>query len=72
MYPITGDKVQISLYLNEPDCYDSMIIKKSSDLGGTTYTDTALDQPIWLCPWLQGYFGFVPKKMYIKIQVIDK
>jgi hypothetical protein len=28
--------------------------------------------PVWLCPWLQGYFGEVPDEIYIKVRPINK
>jgi len=43
-----------------------------SDEDGTTYTDTTLCVPVWLCPWLQGYFGFVPEEIYVKVKPINK
>ena len=57
-YPIEGDEVEISLFLGEPDDYDTLLVKEVSDEDGTTYTDTTLCIPVWLCPWNQGYFGF--------------
>jgi hypothetical protein len=71
-YPIEGDEVEISLFLEEPDDYDTLLVKEVSDEDGTTYTDTTLCIPVWLCPWNQGYFGFVPEKIYVKIYPINK
>ena len=71
-YPIEGDEVEISLFLEEPDDYDTLLVKEVSDEDGTTYTDTTLCIPVWLCPWLQGYFGEVPDEIYIKIRPINQ
>jgi len=71
-YPIEGDEVEISLFLEEPDDYDTLLVKEVSDEEGTTYTDTTLCCPVWLCPWLQGYFGFVPEEIFIKVRPINQ
>jgi len=69
---IEGDEVEISLFLEEPDDYDTLLLKEVSDEDGTTYTDTTLCIPVWLCNWLQGYFGFVPEELYVKVRPINK
>ena len=71
-YPIEGDEVEISLFLGEPDDYDTLLVKEVSDDDGTTYTDTTLCSPVWLCPWLEGYFGYVPEEIYIKVRPINQ
>jgi len=37
---------------------------ETSDVG-SYYKDRLSDQQVWLCPWLQGYFGEVPERIYI-------
>ena len=71
-YPIEGDEVEISLFLEEPDDYDTLLVKEVSDEDGTTYTDTTLCIPVWLCPWNQGYFGYVPEELYVKVRPVNK
>ena len=71
-YPAVGDEVKISLFLEEPDDYDTLLVKEVSDEEGTTYTDTTLCAPVWLCPWLQGYFGEVPEEIFIKVRPINQ
>jgi hypothetical protein len=71
-HAIEGDEVEISLYLEEPEDYDTLLVKEVSDEEGTTYTDTTMCLPVWLCPWLQGYFGEVPDEIYIKVRPINK
>ena len=71
-YPIEGDEVEISLFLREPDDYDTLLVKEVSDDDGTTYTDTTLCSPVRLCPWLEGYFGYVPEEIYIKVRPINQ
>ena len=71
-YPVVDDEVEISLFLEEPNDYDTLLLKEITDEEGTTYTDTTLCCPVWLCPWLQGYFGEVPEEIYIKVRPINK
>ena len=71
-YPIEGNEVEISLFLEEPDNYDTLLVKEVSDEDGTTYTDTTLCIPVWLCNWLQGFFGEVPDEIYIKVRPINQ
>jgi hypothetical protein len=71
-YPIEGDEVEISLFLEEPTDYDTLLVKEVFDEEGTTYTDTTMCCPVWLCPWLQGFFGKVPDVIYIKVHPINK
>ena len=66
-YPAVGDEVEISLFLEKPDDYTALLLKEITDEEGTTYTDTSLSAPVWLCNWLQGYFGFVPEEIYVKV-----
>jgi hypothetical protein len=60
------------LFLGEPDDYDTLLVKEVSDEDGTTYTDTTLCIPVWLCNWLQGFFGEVPDEIYIKVRPINQ
>lgn len=71
-YPKEGDEVVISLLLEEPEDYDTLLLKEISDEEGTTYTDTTLCIPVWLCNWLQGYFGYVPEEIYVKVRPVNK
>ena len=71
-HPIEGDEIEVSLFLTEPDDYDTLLVKEVSDEEGTTYTDTTMCCPVWLCPWLQGYFGFIPEEIYVKVRPINK
>ena len=71
-YPIEGNEVEISLFLGEPDDYDTLLVKEVSDEDRTTYTDTTLCIPVWLCNWLQGFFGEVPDEIYIKVRPINQ
>jgi hypothetical protein len=69
---VAKDQMEIILNTEEPDDYDTLLVKEVSDEEGTTYTDTTLCAPVWLCPWLQGYFGEVPEEIFIKVRPINQ
>jgi hypothetical protein len=64
--------MEIILNTEEPADYDTLLVKEVSDAEGTTYMDTTLCIPVWLCNWNQGYFGFVPEELYVKVRPINK
>jgi hypothetical protein len=68
--PVEGDKIRINVTTVEPedvDDYDTVLTFQESDENGTTYIDEVLCDYVWLCPWLQGYFGEIPDKLYIQV-----
>ena len=71
-YPVEKDQMEIILNTEEPTDYDTLLVKEVSDDDGTTYTDTTLCAPVWLCPWLQGYFGEVPEEIFVKVRPINQ
>lgn len=71
-YPVVGDEIEVSIYTESPDDYDTILLQEVSDEDGTYYTDTTMDLSVWLCPWLQGYFGYVPEEIYVKVRPINK
>ena len=71
-YPVEKDQMEIILNTEEPDDYDTLLVKEVSDEEGTTYTDITLCAPVWLCNWNQGYFGFVPEELYVKVRPINQ
>jgi len=71
-HAVAKDQMEIILNTEEPDDYDTLLVKEVSDEDGTTYTDTTLCCPVWLCNWLQGYFGEVPDEIYIKVRPINQ
>jgi hypothetical protein len=71
-HAVAKDQMQIILNTEELDDYDTLLVKEVSDEEGTTYTDTTLCIPVWLCPWLQGYFGEIPEEIFIKVRPINQ
>jgi hypothetical protein len=71
-HAVENDQMEIILNTEEPADYDTLLVKEVSDDDGTTYMDTTLCIPVWLCNWNQGYFGFVPEELYVKVRPINK
>ena len=71
-HAVEKDQMEIILNTEEPADYDTLLVKEVGDEEGTTYTDTTLCIPVWLCPWLQGYFGEVPEEIFVKVRPINQ
>ena len=71
-HAVEKDQMEIILNTEEPADYDTLLVKEVSDEEGTTYTDTTLCAPVWLCNWLQGYFGEVPEEIFVKVRPINQ
>jgi hypothetical protein len=71
-HAVENDQMEIILNTEEPADYDTLLVKEVNDADGTTYMDTTLCIPVWLCNWNQGYFGFVPEELYVKVRPINK
>lgn len=63
--PVSGDKIHFYLNTDKFDYAISEINLIKTEQFGSTYKDKLSSMQLWLCPWLQGYFNEVPKKMYI-------
>jgi hypothetical protein len=71
-HAVEKDQMEIILNTEEPADYDTLLVKEVGDEEGTTYTDTTLCVPVWLCNWLQGYFGEVPEEIFVKVRPINQ
>jgi hypothetical protein len=71
-HAVEKDQIEIILNTEEPADYDTLLVKEVGDEEGTTYMDTTLCAPVWLCNWNQGYFGFVPEELYVKVRPINQ
>jgi hypothetical protein len=63
--PVTGDKIQFYLDTDKFDYTTTEINLIKTDEFGSVYKDKMSSMELWLCPWLQGYFGEVPETIYI-------
>jgi hypothetical protein len=70
--PKPGDEIQIYLTTEEPDDWDTKLTFMEADKEGSTYMDEVLCSHLWLCPWLQGYFGEIPDNLYVQVDVVNK
>ena len=66
-----GDQLRISVNTDPFDQYDTELQLQKTDDAGSVYLDTELYEEVWLCPWLQSYFGNVPEKLYVKIDAVN-
>lgn len=60
---------RIGIHLSTLPCEnpDTVLDQVSTDSGGTVYFDQATQMLVWLCPWLQGYFGEKPQRIFAKV-----
>ena len=65
MKPVSGDKIDFYLDTESFGCEITEIKLIETDQSGSYYMDKLSSMKLWLCPWLQGYFGSVPEKIYV-------
>jgi hypothetical protein len=66
-----GDKLEIEVSTEPFDGYDTELQLQFTNKDGSTYLDTELFEELWLCPWLQGYFGYIPQSLFVKIGAVN-
>ena len=66
-----GDRLDIIVSTVSFDQYDTELQLQKTDDEGSVYLDTELYEKVWLCPWLQSYFGNIPEKLYVKIDAVN-
>lgn len=70
--PAIGDQINFLLDTERnKDALTTIDLIETSDVG-SYYKDRLTQQQVWLCPWLQGYFGEVPERIYIDCFSIAK
>lgn len=63
--PEIGDQINFLLNTEKfKDALTTIDLIETSEVG-SYYKDRLTQQQVWLCPWLQGYFGEVPERIYI-------
>lgn len=70
-FPKKGDRLDIIVSTESFDQYDTELQLQKTNDEGSVYLDTELYEEVWLCPWLQSYFGNVPEKLYVKIDAVN-
>lgn len=64
--PISGDRLEIQLATENELIYpiSELNLIQTCDTG-SVYVDKFSGKEVWLCPWLQGYFGHVPEHIQV-------
>lgn len=69
--PVSGDQMEVFVSLTDFEDSDTVLSFQSTNESGTIYLDMVLFQNVWLCPWLQSYFGHKPNELYVKLTPIN-
>jgi hypothetical protein len=65
--PKPNDKMEVFVSTEDFEGSDTVLSFQSTNDLGTTYLDMVLFEEVWLCPWLQSYFGYKPSELYVKL-----
>lgn len=68
---VSNDKIQITASTEVFDHYDTKLELQETNEKGSVYLDTTLYEKVWLCPWLQSYFGTVPNVLYVRLDPVN-
>lgn len=63
--PVVSDKIYFALDTEPFNESITEIKLVETDQYGSVYKDKVSGMNLWLCPWLQGYFGEVPEIIYV-------
>lgn len=69
--PVAGDQMEVLASLEDFKDSDTVLSFQSTNDEGTTYLDMILFENVWLCPWLESYFGHKPSELYVKLTPIN-
>lgn len=69
--PVVGDQMFIQVDTEDFEGSDTVLSFQSTNDLGTNYLDMVLFENVWLCPWLQSYFGYKPDILYVKLKPIN-
>lgn len=69
--PKPTDKMHVFVDTEDFEDSDTVLTLQSTNDGGTIYLDMVLFEEVWLCPWLQSYFGYKPSELYVKMIPIN-
>jgi hypothetical protein len=67
-----GDKIKIYLSDKEISDWDTILSIECGDEQGTTYSDAVMCSNVWLCKWLDNYFGHLPETIWVRITPINE
>jgi hypothetical protein len=65
--PKQGDRITFLLSTEPITVMESVttLTYSGGDENGSHFVDQKTGMPLWLCPWLQGFFGHVPHTIYV-------
>ena len=69
--PIPGDQMNIMINTEDFEDSDTVLSFNSTNEEGTVYLDMVLFEEVWLCPWLQSYFGHKPSELFVKLRPVN-
>lgn len=69
--PIPGDQMHIIVDTEDFEGSDTVLAFQSTNAEETVYLDMVLFEEVWLCPWLQSYFGHKPSELYVKLSPVN-
>jgi hypothetical protein len=69
--PKPNDQMHVLVSTEDFEDSDTVLSFQSTNDGGTVYLDMVLFEEVWLCPWLQSYFGYKPSELYVKLEPIN-
>jgi hypothetical protein len=68
---VAGDQIKIIASTEDFKNSTTVLSLQSSEEEGSTYLDMVLFEEVWLCPWLQSYFGHVPSELYAQLTAVN-
>jgi hypothetical protein len=69
--PKVADQIKITASTEDFENSDTVLDFQRSADGGSVYLDMVLFEDVWLCPWLQSYFGEVPINLYVRLEPVN-
>lgn len=69
--PKSGDQIQIIADTEDFENSTTVLQLESTSDQGSDYLDMVLFEEVWLCPWLQSYFGYAPSELYVQLNPIN-
>ena len=69
--PKPNDKMEVFVSTEDFEGSDTVLSFQSTNDSGTIYLDMILFEEVWLCPWLQSYFGYKPDTLYVKLTPVN-
>ncbi len=69
--PKPDDQMHVLVSTEDFEDSDTVLSFQSTNDDGTVYLDMILFEEVWLCPWLQSYFGYKPSELYVKMVPVN-